>query len=319
MGRRVLVPVTAGRERPLVAHLSALGAEVHTAVLAEIAPAADPAPVTAALDRLGAGGFAWLGVTSSHAVHALDAAAQPSLTELVRAGREAVPGSTRVAAVGPATARALAAIGIDADIVPTDDRSARGLLAAWPEPPGLTPPGTARDVLLAQGDLAEPTLAAGLEERGWRPSTVVVYRNLPAAPLDPTLRASLAAGKLDAVLLTSGSVAERLRAQVSPPPETVYVALGPRTAATLAELGVTVAATSQGPDAESVARAVAAAVVGAEPLADGSLAAGSLPPSDTAHSATAHPPARHQSAAHTTPQSAPSTPAPTAPTHLEPA
>jgi len=311
-----------------VAHLSALGAEVHTAVLAEIAPAADPAPVTAALDRLGAGGFAWLGVTSSHAVHALDAAAQPSLTELVRAGREAVPGSTRVAAVGPATARALAAIGIDADLVPTDDRSARGLLAAWPEPPAS--PGAdvatssldtepARDVLLAQGDLAEPTLAAGLEERGWRPSTVVVYRNLPAAPLDPTLRASLAAGKFDAVLLTSGSVAERLRAQVSPPPETVYVALGPRTAATLAELGVTVAATSQGPDAESVARAVVAAVVGAEPLPAGSLADESLPPSDTAHSATAHPPAPHQSATHTTPQSAPSTPAPTAPTHLEPA
>ncbi len=269
-GRRVLVPVAAGRERALVSHLDALGAEVHAAVLAEIAPAADPAPVTDALDRLAAGGFAWLAVTSSHAVDALAAAAPGPLVELVRAGRTAAPNSTRIAAVGPATARALAAIGIGADLVPTRERSARGLLAAWPDPPAVAPgaatPAAApeaapgRAVLLAQGDLAEPTLAAGLTERGWQPTAVVVYRNLPGPPLDADLRADLAAGAFDAVLLTSGSVAERLLAQVAPAPGTAFVALGPRTAEVLAGLGIVVTTTSERPDGESVALAVLSAV-----------------------------------------------------------
>jgi len=296
-GRRVLVPVAAGRERALVSHLDALGATVTTAVLAQIAPAADPQAVTAALDPLAAGGFAWLAVTSSHAVDALEAAAAAwtraiaspgatapaGLAAVIHAGQAAVPGSTRVAAVGPATARALAAVGIEADLLPTGERSARGLLDAWPTPPAQVrseASGSGSDVLLAQGDLAEPVLAEGLVARGWHPSAVVVYRNLPAPPLDATLLADLAAGSFDAVLLTSGSVADRLFAQLRDHAErfgasgapkrsaswaglaegTRFVALGPRTAEVLVRSGVTVAAASEGPDAEAVALAILAAV-----------------------------------------------------------
>src|SRR5690606_30080984 len=133
---------------------------------------------------------------------------------------------------------------------------ARGLLDAWPAPPGESPGGT---VLLAQGDLAEPTLASGLSERGWPVLAVVVYRNLPAAPLDAELREALAAGEGDAVVLTSGSVAERRLEQV-PGARAAVVALGPRTAAVLAAMGVAVAATSVGPDAATGARAVIEAV-----------------------------------------------------------
>src|SRR5690606_8738220 len=142
-------------------------------------------------------------------------------------------------------------IGLDADLLPTTERSARGLLDAWPAP-DESPGGT---VLLAQGDLADPTLASGLAERSWPVLAVVVYRNLPAAPLDAALRDALAAGGVDAVVLTSGSVAARLLEQV-PAVRSAFVALGPRTAEVLAGMGIAVAATSVGPDAASVARAV---------------------------------------------------------------
>lgn len=250
--------MTAGRERPLVTELEALGAEVTSVGLARIVPPVDRDALTTALDRLAAGEFAWLALTSSHGVDSLECAARVrsgSLAEVLAAGRAARPGSSRVAAVGPATAEALAAAGVEADLVPTQ-RSAGGLLAEWPAPPSGGDAG--RAVLLAQGDLAESALAEGLSAHGWRPSGVVVYHNLPGPPLDPAVREELAGGEFDVVLLTSGSVAKRLFAQVLP--RTAFVALGPRTAEAVAGLGIDVAATSTGPDTGALLAAVTAAL-----------------------------------------------------------
>ena len=257
-----------------------------------------------AVDQPGAASrVAWLAFTSSHAVAALDAAAREAGTTLgalvspaphassARAidelGRphvapprneasaasdpdpsHAVSAPVRIAAVGPATAAALAELGIAVDLVPVSERSAAGLLAAWPAPPEAGP----RVVVVPHGDLAEPTLPDGLRARGWDVETVVVYRNLPGPPLDAGLREDLAAGRVDVVLLTSGSVAERLFTEVSPSPTTAFVALGPRTAQAVAALGVDVAATSPGPETAGLVWAVATALDAREnaPMALGS-------------------------------------------------
>lgn len=254
-GSRVLVPVTAGRPRPLVTALAELGADVRTVELARI-ERADSAAV--AVDRLAAGcGVAWLAFTSSHAVAALDAAARETgttLGALVRRHDALEP--IRVAAVGPATATALAELGIAVDLVPARERSAAGLLAVWPVPPETGP----RTVLVPHGDLAEPTLPHGLRAIGWEVETVVAYRNLPGPPLDTALRDDLAGGRVDVVLLTSGSVAERLFSRVDPSPTTAFVALGPRTAQAVAALGVEVDATSPGPETAGLVWAVATAL-----------------------------------------------------------
>lgn len=256
-GITALVPVITGQARPVVAALTALGAEVREANVAQIVVAPGAAD---AVRRLARGNVDWFAFTSSHAVGSLDTAARATGSSLAALVAATAP---RCAAVGPITATALEEIGVPVDLVPAEDRSAAGLLADWP------PVGDRRAVVVPHGDLAEPTLARGLLGRGWDVETFVVYQNRPGPPLEPRLAADLAAGRVDVVLLTSGSVAARLVAQATP--RTAFVALGPRTASAVAKLGIEVAATSEGPDAASLVRAMAAAA-GRE-LAEDALAA----------------------------------------------
>lgn len=260
-GLRVLVPLTGSGRRQLVDALERHGARVRTAVLARITVAPGAA---AAADRLARGGVAWLALTSSHAVDALAEASGGALAALVgqartsRAEPGAVahpgpgPGPLRVAAVGPATAAALRAHGITADLVPPD-RSATGLLTAWP---AQVSRGA---VVVPHGDLAEGTLVDGLRARGWAVEPFVAYRNEPGPPLDAALRDDLAEGRVDVVVLTSGSVAARLLAQVRLAPGTRVVALGPRTRDALTGLGLEIDATSTGPETAAVLAAVTVA------------------------------------------------------------
>jgi porphobilinogen synthase len=259
-GLRVLVPRSPDRAGPLMDALRRAGAEPVACPLVTIGAPVDPGPMDDAAARLASGGFDWVAVTSSNAVEHLDAAARrggSTLAHLVRAGRTARPGSTRVAAVGDATAAALDRAGVRADFVPVTEQSARGLLADWPP----TPSGAR--VLLPQSDLASPALAVGLADRGWIPQPVVAYTNLPA-PFPPDLARDLANGQVGAVVLTSASVARHLAAQVTLPSSTVVCSIGPRTAEAAAALGLPGAlATLPVPDA-----IVAALVAAVDPTPD---------------------------------------------------
>lgn len=251
-GVRVLVPRAPERAGALVAALRRAGAEPVAAPLVHIAPPDDTAPLEAALTAVGEGVHDWVAVTSGFTVDALEATAARAgrtLAAVVAAGRAARPGSTRVAAVGDATAAALRRAGVAVDFVPAAEQSARGMLAEWPD----RRPGTA---LVPQGDLAEPTLADGLAALGLRPHVVVAYRNSPAAPLPPPVVADLASGAIGAVVLTSGSSARRLAEQVALPGGTLVCCIGPRTAEVAAGLGLPAGLVAAGPHPHDVVDAL---------------------------------------------------------------
>ncbi|QTE29457.1 uroporphyrinogen-III synthase [Pengzhenrongella sicca] len=260
-GLGVFVPRTPARGAALLAALRAAGADPVAAPLITIGAPADPEPMDAAIALLAGGGYGWVAVTSTFAVDGLqDAAYRRGLTlgRLVEDGRAARPGSTLVAAVGDATAAALARAGVSADFIPATEQSARGMLADWPSAAPAAPTDGA--VLLPQSDLAEPDLAAGLAARGWRPQAVVAYTNSAAPALPAALVADLASGRLPAIVLTSGSAARRLAEQVAVPASTLVCCIGPRTAQVAAGLGLAVSAVASHPNPDAVVAALSAAV-----------------------------------------------------------
>jgi len=284
------------RAAPLAAALAAAGAvPVLCPLIANELPSdeAARAAVRDQLTLLAEGAYAWVAFTSVSTVRAL----------LQLAGSEALSVSplTRVAAVGRATASALTAAGVDVDLVPSSEHSARGLLREWP-----AALDTARAaVLLPAADLASPLLRDGLLERGWRPVDVTAYRTVDA-PGDPALLLrvpvpgqaaveapsdahrltpaaladALAEGELDAAILTSPSTARRVAALLAGrPSRTGFLAIGQRTAREASALGLPVAAVAAAADPVALADAVArlAPPAGPGPAASGTESPGGGP------------------------------------------
>ena len=163
-------------------------------------------------EGLARGDYDWLVVTSARTVEALGP----------------VAAHTRVIAVGEATATALRAASVDVHVVP-GDHSARGIADEWPGGADET------RVLLPQSDLADPALASSLIERGLAVTTVVAYRTV-AVDVTPGGRAPV-----DWILVTSGSVARQVAAQLAPlPPGTRVACIGERTAAEARAAGLPV-------------------------------------------------------------------------------
>ncbi|WP_448062613.1 uroporphyrinogen-III synthase [Cellulomonas hominis] len=245
-GTRVLVPRATEGPDPLVIALTAAGATPVVVPLIQTVPPEDPTEIDDTLLALDSGYYTWLAVTSSATVSVLvDRADEVDLS------LSAALAGTRVAAVGPSTARALREAGVQVDLVPPRASSAEALVAAWPTHPDLAPaaddrprpPATAARVLLPLGDLAVPTLADGLRARGWTVDQVVAYRTVPGPAPDPATRTDWQRGGLDAVVLTSGSTARHLLEMLGGvPPGTLVCCIGPSTAAEARRLGLDVAA-----------------------------------------------------------------------------
>ena len=236
-GWRVLVPRPVAGTSPAVVALAAAGAQAEVVPLIATVPPQDTAPLDDVLLALGAGWYRWLVVTSAAAVPVLverAGHAGRSLAELVG------DAGTRVAAVGPGTARALSDAGVRVDLTPPTPSTAQSLVAAWP----ATPAERAR-VLFPRGDLAAPTLADGLRAAGWQVDDVVAYRTIPADPPPAEVREAWSDGRIGAALLTSASTVRELVAQLGEPPSgTLLVAIGPTTAAQVHSAGLPLAATA---------------------------------------------------------------------------
>ncbi len=248
-GLRVLVPRATTGPDPLAIALMAAGAEPVTVELITTVPPEDPTELDDLLLALGAGYYTWLAVTSAAAVPMLASRAEDmdsTLADLV--------GDTHVAAVGPATARALRAEGVRVDLVPRGTSSAASLLEQWP---ALSGEGR---VLAPHADLASPRLVDGLRARGWQVDDVVAYRTLRGAPPEPDVLAAWAGGDIDAALLTSGSTARHLVELLGPPPPAVLVCcIGPSTEAEAHRLGLPVAAVAEAQTPAALVNALVAA------------------------------------------------------------
>ncbi len=191
-GLSVVVTRSTAQAGELSSLLDQAGADVVELPVIEIT---DPSDAGEELSKaaLRVGSFAWVVFTSANAV-------QRFLEVL---GDVRALAGTRLAAVGPATAGALASRGLVADIV-APVSTAEGLVAAMPAYDGGAGASDRRGtVLFPRAEEARDVLAPGLRAKGWEVEEVVAYRTVCAGCLDPRMIA--AAGRADLVTFASPS------------------------------------------------------------------------------------------------------------------
>ena len=222
VGWRVLVPRGGKWGDDVAATLRSHGAVPVIAPMINFASTQDGAALADALARLQGREFDWIVVTSATTV------------DVLTSQQVTIPEQTKIAAVGETTSAALALAGYRVDFVPQGDNSARGLIREWPKA------AIGGRVLIPQSDIAEPTLVAGLANLGLDVEFVAAYRTV-GVPVSDQVAADVASGVIRAVLVTSGSVARQVQAQLAPLPErTVIACIGPRTAFDARAAGITV-------------------------------------------------------------------------------
>ena len=232
-GRRVVVTRARTQASGLARRLTDLGARVLEVPTIRIE---GPSDGGAGLDRaaagLRAGAYRWIVFSSANAVEALMSRV-PDTRRL---------GGVALAAVGPATAAALERYRLIPDLVP-ERREAAGLVEVFPEPRSSDPFGLApaeRRVLFPRAAEGRDVLGEGLTAKGWQVDLVEAYRTLPAAA-EESLRDEVASA--DAVCFSSSStITGFLEAYGRPAVPATVVCIGPVTAATAGDAGLSVAA-----------------------------------------------------------------------------
>ena len=229
-GRSVVITRPIDQAPALAALLEARGARTIVLPLIELVDVATPAEVAAAIAPLGPDD--WVVVASAHAAgRVVDALARSS---------------TKVAAVGTTTAKALLRVDLLAE-----RQSAEGLVAIFPA-------GTGTAVVVQAVDGA-PTLVEGLTARGWRTHRIDTHRSRPVVP---SARDQLAVLRADAVVFTSGTQAEswvNVFGTSTPP---VVVTIGPQTTMNTQLAGLKVTSTATDHSLHGVVEALVVAFGG---------------------------------------------------------
>jgi uroporphyrinogen-III synthase len=239
-GLRVVITRAEHQSEGLAAAFERAGAWVELLPLLEVIPPADRRPLERAAAE--AGSYDWIVFTSANAAEAFLPLTGP------------LPDSVRIAAVGPATAEALRAFGIEPHLI-AGKAEAEGLVA------DLRSRVVGQRVLLPQAFDAPPTLLAGLRDAGAEPVAVVAYnKRLP--PDAPARAAELFAGSpLGWVTFTSprivrhfvellGADWERRKGELR------AISIGPVTSAELRRYGVEPATEAARPGEEEMVGAV---------------------------------------------------------------
>ncbi len=249
-GWRVLVPRTKEQAGTVSTRLRGYGAVPEEVPTISVEPPRNPLQMDKAVRGLVEGRYEWIAFTSVNAVKAvrekfeeygLDARAFSGL---------------KIAAVGDKTAEAIAAWGLRADLVPSGEQSAAGLLADWPEYDDVLDP--INRVFLPRADIATETLVAGLIDLGWECDDVTAYRTVRATPPPAPTRDAIKTGKFDAVVFTSSSTVRNLVGIAGKPhPSTIIAVIGPATAKTAEEHGLRVDVLAPKPDVHELVDALA--------------------------------------------------------------
>ena len=229
-GLRVLVTRSRTQAGALSQQLAAAGAEPVELPTIEIAPPDDYTELDAALAR--ASDYGWAVFTSVNGVEAV-------FKRLRHAGLDARSlGGARVAAIGPATAAALAERGITADYVPdtfTTEAVAEGFRRF--DLQGVR-------VLLPRADIAPKALPEGLRALGAVVDEVTAYRTLTPAGAAAKARELLSSGTIALTTFTSSSTVRNLVSLLDGEVRLMdgvrIASIGPVTSATARELGLEV-------------------------------------------------------------------------------
>jgi uroporphyrinogen III methyltransferase / synthase len=246
-GKRVLVTRAEGQSDEAAALLRQRGAEPVIVPAIAIGPPDDEAPAERAIAKLSS--YDWIAFTSANGV-------ERTWDLVVRSGKDAGAfGKAKIAAVGPATAAALARHGLAADVTAEELRGeglAKEMLASME---------SASRVLLLRAQAARDALPDALRAAGSTVDIAAVYATRAPPDLTDTLRPLFAEGslaKVDAVIFSSSSTVRHVCDALGPPAAallaTVTVAtIGPVTTETAKTLGVHV-------DAEASPYTVPAAI-----------------------------------------------------------
>ena len=227
-GWSILVPRTREQSRPMTDRVASYGATASVVPTISVEPPRTPQQMDRAIGGMVTGRYEWVGFTSVNAVRAVR-----EKFEALGLDARALSG-LKLAAVGGVTADALRDWGLEPDLVPEDEQSARGLLQVWPQYDEVLDP--INRVFLPRADIATDTLVAGLKEGGWEVDDVTAYRTVRAAPPPAPVREAIKGGEFDAVCFTSSSTVRNLVGIAGKPhPTTVVACIGPATAKTAEE------------------------------------------------------------------------------------
>jgi uroporphyrinogen III methyltransferase/synthase len=242
-GLRVVVTRARAQASGLAATLAALGADVIELPAIRVVPRIASAEVSDAVGAIHS--YALVCLTSPNGVRLL-------FDALEAAGLDArALANATVAAIGPGTARALAARGIRADVVP--ERSVAEALVESLEAVDVTD----RPVLVARAADARDVLPDALRERRAKVDVVALYETVAEEP-DP--EAVEAASSADYVTFTSSSTVRNFVAAIGGGfPERARVAsIGPVTSEAAREAGLTVDVEAESHDLDGLVEALLA-------------------------------------------------------------
>jgi uroporphyrinogen III methyltransferase/synthase len=241
-GKRVLITRPADQTEALERQLSELGAMCLWQPAIEIGPPDDWRLVDAALVRLEE--FHWLVFSSANGVHYL-------LDRLLAFGADLRRlGDIHLAAIGPGTAEGLARYHLKADLIPEEFR-AESLAAA------LAADARGQRFLLARASRGRDVLAEELIAAGGIVEQVVVYSSRDVEQADAEIAATLAAGRIDWITVTSSAIARSLaRLFGDDLRKSTLASISPVTSATLRELGYEPAAEAREYTMEGVVEAI---------------------------------------------------------------
>ncbi len=239
LGKKIVVTRARQQANALLARLNALGAETIEFPVIQIVPPESFAPMDNAITRLNE--FDWVIFTSVNGVEYFW-----QRLEFSHKSVESMSG-LKVCAIGPATAAALAQRGVIPTLVP-QKFVAEGILEDLGQVAG-------QRFLLPRAELAREALLEGLEAQGAIVEQLVAYRTVVADELASgsfgaaELVKLLEMGQVDLVTFTSSSTvqffANRLAVVTKETlprllSKTLVACIGPITAGTARELGLTV-------------------------------------------------------------------------------
>ena len=227
-GKTVIVTRARAQASELTKKLEAQGAKVIEAPAIKIVPASDYAPLDNAIQRLAE--YKWLVFTSANGVDYF-------FERLLNAGKDArALANVKLAAIGSATAQALAGRGLTADLVPSAYK-AEELAEALA---GEIVQGD--KILIARAKVAREVLPESLRKLGAEVDVAVAYETVADCDNKDELLAALQDGGASIVTFTSSSTVTNLLKILDGKKELLQnaalAAIGPVTADTLRKHGL---------------------------------------------------------------------------------
>jgi uroporphyrinogen-III synthase len=247
-GKRIVITRAVEQSRDLMARLENMGALVLLFPAVSFSEPSDTAELDRAIRSLGE--FDWILFTSANAARFFAGRCRklgvgPSQSE-----------NYRCAAVGPATASAVAAEGFSVDHVAVEFLGAalaRELSASL----------AGKRILLPRSERARPDLPNALKDVGAKVVEVVAYHTGGVGVIEPGVMQAMREAQVDVISFFSPSAIENMRADLGEEllsrlgARAALAAVGPVTAAALRNAGLPVAIEAPFATAESMAAAIA--------------------------------------------------------------